>query len=309
MAAFSDYLKTIFFIVLLVQFAPPLVHSLKKQYHALVEPKTKVAYVPIKGIILQSGTYAKTLRSYFKDQSIKGIVIHLESPGGAAGASEALALELDTLKKTYHKPVIVMSENVCASGAYYVAAVADLIFVQASTLVGSIGTSIPYQFKLKDFIEQFHIHYNAITAGEYKGTTDPFINAKPEHTALLQAVAQDSYRTFIDHVTAHRHQVTKDTSNTWANGKIFTGKQAQILGLVDHIGSLSQVTQKMKELALIEGDIQWIKPEKSKGLLSVLTGNTEDVDNSSSSMATILRTLQTLLAQDKGQPTTLYFQA
>jgi len=136
--------------------------------------------------------------------------------------------------------------------------------------VGSIGSTIPYQFKLNEFIEQYKIGYTVIKAGEYKSATDPFAPASAKEAQMLQDVASDSYNTFVEHV-ALRRNLTKDSATKWANGKIFTGKQALSLGLIDALGSQTDAIKTLKQLAMIEGEIEWIKPERRTGLWGMLT--------------------------------------
>jgi protease IV len=279
MAKMSDYLKNIFFILLLLQFAPPLLQSLKKQYGKFLEPHTKVGYLSIKGLIMNSSWYIHSLKKFFEDKEIKAILLFIESPGGAAGSAEAIAHEIELLKKEYPKPIITLSENIVASGGYYIASSTDYIITPPSALVGSVGVFIPGRFKLQDFIEGHKIYYNVIKSGDYKALGDPFINPTPEQNALLQSVADSSYTNFITHVSKHRPKLSLDTAPTWANGKIFTGTQALKLNLIDQVGSKSDTIKKIKEMAIIEGKISWVKPKKTTGFWSLLSsdyGNNND---------------------------------
>lgn len=279
MAKFSDYLKNIFLLILILQFAPLLIEGIKKQYGKILEPHTKVGYLNVKGIILSSSYYNHYLKKFFEDKDIKAILLFVESPGGAAGSAEAIAHEIELLKKEHPKPIITLTENILASGGYYIASSSDYIITPPSALIGSIGTSIPGQFKLKDFIEQYKIYYNAITAGEYKAIADPFVNPTPEQNALLQGVADSSYNNFIKHVSRHRSKLAISTHEAWANGKIFTGTQALEAGLIDFIGSKSDAIKKIKELAIIEGKIEWVKPVKQSNFWSLFSPSDYDDDN------------------------------
>lgn len=287
----SDFFKNVFFLLLLLQFAPMLINSIKKQYTRLLEPHTKVGYLAIKGIILNSSYYTRQLKKFFENNDIKAILLFIESPGGAAGSAEAIAHEIKLLKKDHPKPIITLTENILTSGGYYIAAATDFIIAQPSTLVGSIGVIIPGQFKLQDFIEEYKIHYNVIKAGEYKAATDPFVNATPEQKALLENVAQSSYKNFIDHVARHRPKLEKDKSSVWADGKLFTGNQALSLGLIDLIGSHANAVQKIKETAIIEGEIEWIKEEKNKSLFQLFFNSSDYVDEGNSFMAKMVNSI------------------
>lgn len=288
MAKTSDYLKNIFFLILLIQFAPLLINSTKKYYSQYFETHTQVGYLPIKGVIMNASYYTHYLKKFFEDKHIKAILLFIESPGGAAGSAEVIAHEIELLKKEYPKPIITLSENILASGGYYIASSTDFIIGPPSLLVGSIGTTIPGQFKLDDFIEYHKIHYNVIKSGEYKAVTDPFVNTTPEQNALLQSVADSSYHNFIEHVSRHRPKLSLNTATTWADGKIFTGSQASKIGIIDLVGSKSDAIKKIKELAIVEGKIEWVKPKKPSNLFSSLFSQPDydDGDDSSETFMT-----------------------
>ena len=295
MAKLSDYLKNLFFIIILLQIAPPILRSLKKQYIDALEPKTKVAMLTIKGIVYDSSYYVKFLKKFFKNPDIKAILLKIESPGAAAGSAEAIANEIELLKKEYPKPIVTLSENICTSGAYYIAVTTDHIVAPPSALIGSIGTKIPYQFKLNNFIEQFKIQYIPIKAGEYKDSTDPFSAITPEQIAHLQGVTDDSYQNFIEHVAKNRSQITLNTADQWANGKLFTARQALTIGLIDQIGSRSNAIGEIKKRAIIEEKIEWVVPPKTTSFWNLLSGSSSGQPEeglSNSIMETIIESCQ-----------------
>ncbi len=300
MAKTADFFKNIFILLLVLQFAPMLFESIKKQYSRYFEPHTKVGYLAIKGILLNSSYYVHHLKKLFEDKEVKAILVYIESPGGAAGTAEAIAHEIEQLKKEHPKPIITIAENIVASGGYYIAAATDYIIASPSTLVGSIGVSIPGQFKLHDFIEQYKIHYNVIKAGEYKAVTDPFAEVTPGQNALLTNVAESSYENFLEHVSSHRPKLELEHAASWADGKIFTGKQALSLGLIDLIGSQSNALQKIKEMTIIEGTIEWIKPEKVSNFWTLLFGSPDYTDGSDSFMTRMVNSLCLTLEERYG---------
>lgn len=271
MAKFSDYLKNLFLLLLLIQFAPLMVSYIKKQYSKILEPRTKVGLITIKGGITNAQSYVRYIKKFFEKDAIKALLLLIDSPGGAAGSSEAIAHEMSILKKEFPKPIICLSENTCASGAYYIAAATDYIIAAPSTIIGSIGTSIPYQFKVGDFLKDHKIIYEAINAGAYKLSTNPFTNMSDEQRALLKGVAESSYQNFVSHVAKHRAKLTSDTHQEWADGKLFTGVQAEKLGLIDQIGSRSDALKKLKELAIIEGKIEWVRPAQKGSFWQMFT--------------------------------------
>lgn len=284
MAKLSDYLKNIFFIIILLQIAPPILQNLKKQYFEVLEPKSKVGHITLSGVLSDSSYATKWLKKLFKEPSVKAILLKIESSGSAAGTGEAIANEIDILKKEYPKPIITLSENICTSGAYYIAVSTDYIIAPPSALVGSIGTTIANQFKVKNFLEQYKIQYESIKTGEYKDSTNPFVNPTPEQTAHLENITKDSYQNFIEHVAKNRKKLSLSKAPEWANGKLFTARQAIKMGLVDEIGSLSNAIIHLKKVAMIEETIEWVKPSRpAKGLLSYFTGDWDGPDDFTSS--------------------------
>ncbi|MEX0940855.1 MAG: signal peptide peptidase SppA [Candidatus Babeliales bacterium] len=287
MARLFDYLKNIFLILILLQIAPPILQSLKKQYLEVLEPKTQIGLLTIKGIVYDSDYYIKFLKQFFKNTNIKAILLKIESPGGAAGSSEAIANEIEIMKRESPKPIVTLCENLCTSGSYYIASTTDYIIAPPSALIGSIGTKIPYQFKLNDFLKHFNIKYIPIKSGEYKDSTDPFAEITSEQIAQLQSVTDDSYQNFIEHVAKNRSQVMLDNAKEWANGKLFTARQALKLGLINEVGSQTNAINQLKKLAIIDGEIEWVIPPKDQGLWSFFTGS-RDINEFSNTMQTSL---------------------
>lgn len=293
MARVTNYLKNIFFILILLHIAPPIIKGVIKNYSSMMEPKTQVAFLPIKGVLYDSTHYVHYLRKFFKDNDIKAILLRVECPGSAAATGEIIAHEIELLKKEFPKPIITLCENICTSGAYYIAASTDHIIAAPSTFVGSIGSTLPYQFRFNKLLKQHNIEYKEITSGSYKNSTDPFTETTPEQMAMLQALSDDSYQNFVEHVAHRRHKLAKEKANEWANGKLFTGNQGYKLGLVDQIGSHSDAIAKIKELAIIVGEIEWVKPEPKSSLLSLLTSN-DDGESSQLQSNTLHTNLDTI---------------
>ena len=129
MSRLSDYLKSLFLVILIINFLPGALSGVRKYASDLWETKTKVGVVTITGVITNTERYANQLKKFFKNNEIKAIVLKIDSPGGAPGAAQALFQEIKDLKKEHVKPVIAYSENLCASAAYYFAAAADHIII------------------------------------------------------------------------------------------------------------------------------------------------------------------------------------
>ena len=280
MAKVSDYLKNIFFILLLLSVAPKLINTIKKEYTKNLEPHTNVGLLPIKGFLSESYHLNKHLKQFFKDTDIKAIFIEIESPGGANGTGQGLFNEINLLKKEYPKPVIVYTENVCASAAYWIACAADCIVSSGVSFIGSIGCFFPYQFKLNEVMADHHIGYNMVQSGKYKTVGDYFQAATEEGNAYLQNLANNVYEQFIHDVAQSRKlATTPEAIDTWANGKVFTGTQAYNLKLVDILGSRSTAIEEIKKRGIIEGKINWVKPPSVNKWAKIFGFEEEDTES------------------------------
>ena len=282
MARFTTYLKNILLIAILIQLVPPLVRNLQQYYMGLSQVKTKVGVLRIKGMITEGEPYLTFLRSYFKDPSIKAIVLKIDSPGGASGAAQALFQEINDLKQDNVKTVIAFSENACTSAAYYVACAADYIITQPSTLVGSIGVYIGYP-NFEEFLNQIKIRYNTIETGAYKAGSLFFKDLTPDQRAMFQSLTDETYAQFVRDVAQRRPKVASLDTKKWADGKTFTGSQALKLGLVDELGSQATLIRVLRAKAPIEGEILWVFPPQQStiskifGMMSSTEANTEEV--------------------------------
>lgn len=275
MSKLSSYLSTILLIFIILQFTPGVFKVLKDEYEDAFGLRTKVGLLKINGEITSPTYYQKYLRAFFEANDIKAILLEIESPGGSAGSSQAIFNEIISLKKEHPKPVITLSNDLCASGGYYIACASDYIIASPMAVIGSIGSYIG-SFKIKDLMEKYNVKFNYAKSGEYKTTLNPYTEDTKEMNKFLQTVSDDVYNTF-KHDVAIRRKLSLKNEAQWANGKFFTGKQAQALGLIDELGSQYNAIKKVRELALIEKEkrIDWVKPPR-QSTMSQLFGIEND---------------------------------
>lgn len=273
-----DSLKSVFLLLIILQVAPTLVRGIKKQYIRYLEPHTEVGVISFNGLITEAAPYIKDLRSFFKDSDIKALLLKFDCNGSASGTGESIFNEITTLKQEYRKPVIALVENICASGGYHIACSADYIIAPGMALVGSIGVAFPYLFQLDEFMKQHHVGYVPMTAGKYKAATDPFAPMTDDDKVELQKVLDDSYEQFVHNIATSRKLSVADATE-WANARIFSGRQAQKLGLIDEVGSISNATRVIKDKALIEGEIDWVHPHKKVTFWNMLMGQESSVQH------------------------------
>lgn len=258
----SGFLKFTLLLLVFLMIAPALIKNIYTNYQELIKEKTQIAVITFDKALTEAEPYTEQLLKQFKNTDIKAIVLKIECGGGAAGTSQTIFHELKALKKQYPKPVIVFVENVCASGAYYIACAADSIIASPSAFIGSIGVYIPHP-QFNEFIEQFKIKYSVIKTGAYKAVGDPFLADSPEQMAMLQGLTDNTYEQFVNDVVSSRSKLSRATTNVWAEGKVFTGAQAAELGLIDKVGSPSTVEQELRERVAIVGEIEWVKAPKA----------------------------------------------
>lgn len=300
---FSEFLKNLFFLFIIIQLAPPIIQNIAKQYRHFIEQPTKVAVLPIRGIIYDSTNLVKMIRKIFEDKDIKAILIRMECPGGASGTSQTIFDEIKALKQENPKPIVVLVENICASGGYNIALAADYIVAPGSAIIGSIGATLPYLFNVKEFLEQYKVKYTPITAGTYKNAGNPFVEITPEEKTMLQAVTDDSYDQFIKDVSESR-KLSLATVKDWADGKIFTGRQAQKIGLIDEVGSLETAIKALKQKAMFEGKIEWVQPPSKFSFWKFLSGSDTGIDQDESIPLSISSIITTYFA-NRFRPATL----
>jgi protease-4 len=254
-----EYLKTFFLLLILIAITPPIVRGTISQFQNYSSPKSQVGVICLKGALYDSAPHTKQLTTYFKDKNIKAIMLRMECTGSASGTGETIFNEIMELKKEYPKPIITLVENVCASGGYWIASATDHIIAPSTALVGSIGVAMPYLFQLPEFLAEHKIGYTPLKAGAYKTATDPFVGMTDADKAMLQTALDDSYQQFIIAI-AHSRKLNLNNASQWADGRLFNGHQAHLLGLIDEIGSMQNAIRILKEKALIEGEIEWVTP-------------------------------------------------
>lgn len=190
------------------------------------------------------------LRKAAKDDAIKAVVLRINSPGGSAAASQELYEEVKRLSDA--KPVVVSMADVAASGGYYIAAPADKIVANGSSVTGSIGVRMEYLL-FYELMERYGVGAGNLTTGPYKDTGSPFRPMRDDERRLLQAVLDDMYEQFVTAVAEGRG-MEKAEVRKLADGRIYTGEQALEAGLIDEVGNFYRAVEIAGELGGIEGE-------------------------------------------------------
>jgi len=209
--------------------------------------KDHVALVELEGVIGPDGPASadrinKGLRKAFRDNHTKAVVLRINSPGGTPVQA---SLIYDEIRRLRHKhediPLYVVVGDMCASGGYFVAAAADKIFVNRSSIVGSIGVLMD-GFGFTGALDKLGVERRLLTAGEHKGILDPFSPLKPFDEAHARKMLAEIHAHFIEAVKEGRGDRLAD-DDTLFSGLFWTGQRAIKLGLADELGDLGHVAR------------------------------------------------------------------
>ena len=181
------------------------------------------------------------LKSAFEDEGARGVVIRINSPGGSPVQAGIVNDEIQRLKALHNKKVYAVVDEVCASGAYYIAVAADEIYVDKASLIGSIGVLMD-GYGFSGLMEKLGIERRLLTAGENKGMLDPFSPQNARHKAYAQAMIDQIHQQFIKVVKAGRGDRLKESADTFS-GLFWNGEEAIRLGLADKLGTLDHVAR------------------------------------------------------------------
>jgi len=220
----------------------------------------KVAVLPVTGLIADSEATIDQLKRFAKDESVKAIVLRINSPGGGVGPSQEIYEEVRKLKGK--KPVVSSMGAVAASGGYYIACATQKIYANPGTITGSIGVIMQF-VNVKDLIEKIGIKGVVVKSGELKDAGSPLRDMSPEERQYLQGVIDNVHAQFVRAVADGR-KLDVETVRKIADGRIFSGEQAKALGLVDALGNQEDAVADAARMAKIEGEPRVVLPPKKK---------------------------------------------
>lgn len=235
-----------------------------------------IAVVDIDGEILSADTIVDQLRQYDEDGSIKAIILHINSPGGAAAPSQEIYHEVLHIRNAKRKPIVASIESVGASGAYYIASGSNKIYANDASVVGSIGVIMEWT-NYGGLLQWAKLKPEVIHAGSLKDAGDPSHEMTPEERAYFQSLVDNMYGQFIADVSAGRH-LPANTVRGLATGQVWTGQQALPLHLIDEAGGFRQALLETARSVGIYGEPSVVKPYVAhRGLWDVLTSNADDL--------------------------------
>ena len=242
---------------------------------AIIHAEGEIIYGSDDPGVISEKKFIKMLTKIRNDKNIKAVVLRVNSPGGNAFTSDVIWHELERIKEA-GKPIIASFGDYAASGGYYIAAGADRIVAQPNTLTGSIGVFMMFPNATKLLNDKLGISLDTVKTDEFAAGFTPMLNLSEKEKNLLQESTMDIYELFIDRVSKGR-KLSQDSTKSIAQGRVWSGRDAQKIGLVDEIGGLEDAIKiaaqkagitsyKTTEYPIIEDDIMTtIIKEISKG--------------------------------------------
>ncbi len=238
--------------------------------------KDSIGVIDIDGVILDADKVDTQLRKFGDDDSVKAIILHINSPGGGAAASQEIYHEVLRVRHEKHKKVVASVESVGASGAYYIASACDKIYANDASVVGSIGVIMEWT-NYGDLMRWAKLKPVVIHAGELKDAGDPTHDMTPQEAAYFQSLVDNMYGQFVGDVAVGRH-TTADKIKPLATGQVWTGQQAIPLGLIDTIGGYRVALIDTARAVGINDEPNVVKPPSGKkGLAALLSGDADDL--------------------------------
>src|SRR5436190_13922879 len=232
----------------------------------------KIGVVDLDGVIMSPSETVDQLRKFADDDSVKAIIIHVNSPGGGVAASEEIYREVKRIRDEKKKYIVSSIETVGASGAYYVSSATNKIYADSGSVVGSIGV-IAEWVNYGDLMKWAKLKPEVLKVGEFKDTGDPRRDLTPAERQYLQGLIDNMYSQFVRAVADGRNKKESEIKPI-ADGRVWTGEQALSMHLVDQIADFRSAVMDTAKSVNISGEPVLVRPERErKSLLDLLFGD------------------------------------
>jgi len=232
----------------------------------------KVALVRVEGPIMEAKSIIDEIDGYVKDDSIKALVLRVNSPGGGVVPSQEIYDEVK--RAAAKKKVVVSMGSLAASGGYYISAPASKIVANPGTITGSIGVIMEVP-NVKVLLDKIGVKTEVIKSGKHKDLASPFRAMGEEERAILQGVMDDVHAQFIAAVSEGR-KMPVDKVREIADGRVFSGRQAIKAGLVDELGDLEYAIKAAAKMVGIKGEPEVIAKKEKNHILDLLSGRIQE---------------------------------
>ncbi len=236
----------------------------------------RIQVVDIEGPLLDSRFLLQQLKRYEESDSVQGILLNIDSPGGGVAVSQELYTEVRRLREEKDKTVVAYLSSVGASGAYYVACAADQIVASPGSVVGSIGVIMEW-LNYGELLEWAKLSNIVFTSGEFKDTGTPTREPTASEQEYFQGLIDDMYVQFVEAVATGRDLDIADVRE-FADGRVFTGRAAKEREMIDEVGNFQDAVNLTARLAGISGKPRLVRLGRERvTLLDVLTSDISQV--------------------------------
>jgi protease-4 len=216
----------------------------------------KVAVIEVHGIISNPTDFIRQIKKYSRESSIPVIVLDIDSPGGGVAASQEMYEEINKAKDK-GKKIVASMRSVAASGGYYLACAADTIVANPGTITGSIGVIFEFPI-VEELLKKVGVKFEVVKSGELKDVGSMWREMSPKERMMAQDLIDDTYDQFVDVIVKERGLEKREVL-ALADGRVFTGRMAKDLKLVDELGNLEDAIKIAGEMADIKGEPRVVK--------------------------------------------------
>ena len=250
----------LFSVVILFALSVKIAATIIGTENSHVISREGVGLIEVKGMILDSKETVRQLRYFLKQDSIKAVVLRVDSPGGIVAPSQEIYAEVKRFAA--RKKIIVSMGSLAASGGYYISAPATLIYANPGTITASIGVILKLS-NIESLMDKIGIKSYTLKTGKYKDSGSPVRRFSAEDRAMLQSVIDNTHQQFVRAVAEGRRLPIEDIRKI-ADGRILSGEQAREHKLVDRLGTLQDAIEEAGRLAGITGEPELLLPPKKK---------------------------------------------
>jgi len=245
----------IFLFFLLVVFTAGLFRT-----GSVVSVGDKIGVLEVEGAIVDARLLVEQIVAFRDRSNIKAVVVRVDSPGGGVGPSQEIYAELKLLAR--EKPLVISMGSVAASGGYYLAVAGDRIFANPGTITGSIGVIMSFP-NYQDLMGKVGIQTEVVKSGRFKDIGSSTRDFTVADRKLLQEMIDDVHMQFVEAISIGR-KISIERLQPYVDGRIFTGRKAKELGLIDEIGTFNEAVKYAVNVAGIDDDPDLVYPDPVK---------------------------------------------
>jgi protease IV len=234
----------------------------------------RIAIIPVEGVIGDDAEILEMIREFRDDESVKGFVVAINSPGGEVGPSQSIYREIKRLRDEDDRPVIAAINSIGASGGYYIALGADSIYANPGAITGSIGVIMEMP-NVEGLMQKVGIQMQTVKSADHKDIGSPFREMSESDRQVLGAMVQDVYSQFVEVVSSERGKTAEDL-RLLADGRVMSGRQALQSGLIDRLGNFNDAVAAAGRMADLGDEPKLLFPRKDEiTIMDAILGRAE----------------------------------